>query len=162
MAAWDVAYARLRTYLGECSLHARRLAMARERVAALLPIDEQGYESLDFDAIEHIDWLFYRFIKLQDALGRKLFPQLLIVADDDEEWASRPMIDILNRLEKYGYLPDTWEWRELRYVRNLITHEYETVPKRAVEGIVSVYEKSAYLIDLLKNIENRVAKEELS
>ncbi|WP_353661174.1 hypothetical protein [Hydrogenimonas sp. SS33] len=159
MAAWDVAYARLQTYLNECSLHARRLQMAREKVAPLLPMDKGAYEGLDAEAIEHINWLFYRVIKLQDPMGHKLFPQILIVADDDEMWASKPIIDVLNRLEKYRYLPDAWEWRELRHVRNMIAHEYETLPEKAVEAIQAVFDKSAYLIDLFSKMEKKIRNE---
>ncbi|WP_201353908.1 hypothetical protein [Hydrogenimonas urashimensis] len=161
MAAWDVAFSRLRTYLKECRLHADRLRMAREKVASLLPMIPEDYENLAPEAIEHIDWLFYRFIKLQDTMGYKLFPQILVVVDDDIEWTSRPIIDILNRLEKYRYLPDAWEWRNLRGVRNMITHEYETVPEKAVETIQEAFDKSVYIIELFDAIETKLNEEEL-
>ena len=41
---------------------------------------------------------------------------------------SLPVIDILNLLERYRYLPSASRWQEIREIRNQITHEYRLDP----------------------------------
>lgn len=65
------------------------------------------------DEIEHIDQFLFRFAKLQDAMGEKLF-MLILEFLKEEHTRAKPFIDILNRLEQLGLLDDKNVWLELR------------------------------------------------
>ena len=68
------------------------------------------------------DQLIYRFSKLQDSMGSRLFKQLLEALEEDI--ASLPFIDILYKLEKLLLLNDAKDWIMLRQTRNTVSHEY--------------------------------------
>ena len=154
-------FEKLRMFHDEARRHAQRLEAARNRVARILPLDVRRYDSLNLDEIEHIDWLHYRFSKLQDAMGRKLFPQIVSLYEMDEERSYRPMIDLLNRLEKIGFLENASEWDELRKVRNMIAHEYESVPEKAIAGIEALYEKSEVLLKMFRTCTRKLEEEKM-
>lgn len=63
--------------LNECRKHIRRLESASVKMNPFMPIDEHRYENLSDDEVEHIDQFLFRFAKLQDAIGEKLFRGLL-------------------------------------------------------------------------------------
>ncbi len=68
-----------------------------------MPLDRQKYEQLTEDEIEHIDQFLFRFAKLQDAMGQKLFKNIMLFLDEEIE--NKPFIDILNRMEKQDSFP---------------------------------------------------------
>ncbi len=98
-----------------------------------------------------MDQMIYRFSKLQDTMGRKLFRALL---DAVGEWESTmTMIDTLNKLDKYGIL-DLALWQKLRDIRNEIAHNYEDEAE-ATRKILSDIEASLPLVDeVLERVEN--------
>jgi hypothetical protein len=53
---------------------------------------------LSDDEVEHVDQFLFRFAKLQDAIGQKLFKTILLFLREDIE--EKPFIDILNLKEK--------------------------------------------------------------
>ena len=71
----------------------------------------------------YLDQTAYRFMKLQDSLGEKVMPGLLLATLDplppDATFAEK-----LQRLERLGALPSVTAWRLLREVRNSLAHEY--------------------------------------
>ena len=154
-------YEKLKMFHHEAARHAQRLEAARERVAKILPLNTERYETLGLDEIEHIDWLHYRFTKLQDTMGRKLFPQIMVLYELDEEWAYRPMRDLLNRLEKVGFIERAEIWDELRKVRNLIAHEYETDNMKAIASIESLYRHSETLLRIFEQCHHKMERERM-
>jgi hypothetical protein len=62
-----------------------------------MPLDASRYQQLSDDEIEPIDQFLYRFTKLQDAMGEKLF-LLILEFLKEENTTNKPFIDILNRL----------------------------------------------------------------
>ncbi len=119
-------YEVLQATLRECQLHAGVLREAR---------DELGDAHFDAETVVHItteqrrllDQLAYRFSKLQDNMGMRLFPALL-------DWTEEPLpesstfAEKLQRLERLGALESVERWRELRETRNQLAHEYEDAP----------------------------------
>lgn len=103
-----------------------------------MPLDENRYLQLMDDEIEHIDQFLYRFSKLQDTIGEKLFP-LMLEFLKEEHVKNKPFIDVLNRLEQLGLLEDKNTWLELRKIRNNINHQYEDEAKQATEGLNAIY-----------------------
>ncbi len=92
-----------------------------------------AFPSLDESRLEHIDQFIYRFSKLQDAMGKRLFPTLYGLLEEDE--SPRPFIDILTRLEKLGVITDAEDWQVLRNIRNTIAHEYPGSVEQTVTAL---------------------------
>ena len=107
-------------------------------MSVFMPLDAKRYQQLTDGEIEHIDQFLFRFAKLQDAMGEKLF-LLLLEFLKEENTRNKPFIDILNRLEQLGILEDKNVWLELRKIRNNIAHQYEDEPQQAVEALNAIY-----------------------
>jgi len=69
---------RLEKIFYECAKHLERMNSASKKMANFMPIDEQKYIALTEDEIEHIDQFLFRFSKLQDRMGQKLFKAMLV------------------------------------------------------------------------------------
>lgn len=128
---------RLREILHEISVHTRRIATASASCNSLFPLTGDRYRGLSDDEIAHIDQLLYRFTKLQDALGAKLFPALVGLLREDA--ASMTVIDKLQVLEQAGVVPDADAWTRLREIRNQLAHDYEDDPHQAVVYLNDVF-----------------------
>ena len=113
-------------------------------MAIFMPLNAESFQRLNEDEIEHIDQFLFRFSKLQDAIGEKLFI-LLLECLQEEHIKNRPFIDILNRLEQLGLLEDKNFWLELRKIRNNIAHQYEDEPQLAAEALNAIYAKKSVL-----------------
>ena len=74
----------------------------------------------------------------QDAMGAKIFRYILEYLD---EVTSLPMRDILNRLEKYKFLPDANEWIYIRELRNEIAHDYPLMENDVVHILNELFTK---------------------
>jgi hypothetical protein len=129
---------RIEKLIGECDKHLKRINGAYVKMSAFMPLDANKYQQLTDDEIEHIDQFLFRFAKLQDAMGEKLF-MLLLEFLKEESIRSRPFIDILNRLEQLGLLEDKNIWLELRKIRNNIAHQYDDEPQLAAEALNAIY-----------------------
>ncbi len=116
-----------------CDLHIRRMRYSSSKIEPFLPLNRDNYYSLDDDTIGFLDQFIFRFSKLQDLIGARLFP--LILEYLAEPVVDKAFIDILNRLEKIGILHSAQNWIELRKIRNEITHEYPTSLNERIAGI---------------------------
>jgi len=117
--------------LEEAKIHRERIEEARKCLAE------------DPDNIPCSDQMIYRFSKLQDTMGRKLFRALLHAVGDWE--STMTMIDILNRMDKLRLIePD--KWREIRDIRNEIAHNYDDDPE-VTKNILSNIEKALPILD---------------
>lgn len=86
------------------------------------PMDALRAASLrhDIDLAERVDAFVARFGRLQDTLGDKLLPAVLI-------WLAEPVgpaIDNLARAERLGWIGSATDWIECRQLRNFMIHEY--------------------------------------
>lgn len=144
----SVTAARWRAITTECEAHARRLRTAKIRCQPRFPMDADTYASLDDDSAANIDQLIYRFTKLQDALGAKMYPALGSVFRG--ETTIVPFYDILSTLERAEIVADPDRWQELRELRNQLTHDYDNQP---AEG-------AAYLNKLFDAVDELIAAAE--
>lgn len=129
---------RLDKLFNECDKHLLRINSAYLKMAVFMPLSVDRYLQLSDDEIEHIDQFLFRFAKLQDAIGEKLFVLILeLLAEPSPK--SKPFIDILNRLEQLGWLDDKNVWLELRKIRNNIAHQYEDDARQISEALNAVY-----------------------
>jgi len=145
---------RWHTVLAECDLHIERINHAFAYTKRLLPLNHGNFENLTDDDITYLDQLIYRFMKLQDAMGEKLFPLTLSLLGEQVE--SKPFIDILNRLEKLNLIPSRIEWSVWRELRNDLAHEYPDEIYERIEAINTLSETVGKIIDVFMTIRRYV------
>ena len=86
-----------------------------------IPMDAQRATTLrqDIDLAERVDAFVARFGRLQDTVGDKLLPGVLV-------WLAEPVgpaIDNLARAERLGWVGSAADWLECRQLRNFMIHE---------------------------------------
>jgi hypothetical protein len=74
-----------------------------------------------------LDQAAYRFMKLQDSLGEKVLPGILVLTLEPLP-PEATFAEKLQRLERLGVLPSVQSWRLRREVRNSLAHEYPENP----------------------------------
>lgn len=122
-----------------CDKHILRINEALEELSSIFPLTTENYTTLNSEEIRCLDQFIFRFSKLQDAMGAKIFRYLLEYLDEDVN--ALPMRDILNRLEKYRFLPDANEWIYIRELRNEIAHDYPLMENDVVHILNELFSK---------------------
>ena len=140
---------RLKLYFAEASGHIDKIKRANAVLAGVMPMNEEALESLPEAAQDKLDILAFRFSKLQDILGDKIFRMILEYSGFNVQ---RPFIELLGELEREGLL-DLDLWIELRNARNKIAHEYPYDSEKLVSAINFIYSHSDYLIELTQKLE---------
>ena len=130
--------------LHECNQHKKRLLSAKDKLKSIIPLDVEHYTTLDEIYISIIDQMIFRFSKLQDTMGDKIFPSILELSG--EKVKAMTFIDRLNRLEELELLYKD-EWMTLRKDRNEIAHEYSFNQDEVVDSINLIFNR---VDDLLK------------
>ncbi len=74
-----------------------------------------------------LNQLAYRFIKLQDTLGERVLPGLLVLKGEPLA-ESATFAEKLQCLDRLGAIASAENWRVLRELRNQIAHEYSDAP----------------------------------
>lgn len=124
---------KLKPALEECALHVRRLLAAYEDARIFPALGLGQHTSLTDEQVRVLDQLVFRFGKLQDAMGLRLIPALLLLV---QEWRdAEPFLDKLNRAEKLGMVPSVNTWQRLRELRNQTAHEYPNQPERVIANL---------------------------
>lgn len=138
----------------ECNNHIDRMNKAHAKLKSLFPLTEDKYKTLDDDKISYLDQYLYRFSKLQDSIGQKLFKAVLEYKK--EEISNKSFIDIINRLEQLEYLQDVDTWFLLRDTRNQLAHDYEDDVEELLNIINKIFEKKEllekYYIDIINKL----------
>ena len=142
---------KLERIFNECRKHKARVKSSAKEMSSFMPLDAKRYENLGDREVQVIDQFLFRFSKLQDAMGEKLFKTLLLALDEKVE--NRPFIDILNRMEKIELLKSVQEWRDLRDIRNELAHNYDDDPQESSMVINKIYEKGDILLEIFDRIE---------
>ena len=142
---------RVERIIRECDKHVLRINDSTDQMKAFMPLNSVDYENLSALQIQIIDQFLFRFSKLQDSIGERLFKAILTVLDENID--NTPFIDILNRLEKIGILESVEEWRELRYIRNELSHTYDD-SEEVVLSINKIFSKKDNLLSIYKKIKD--------
>ena len=141
--------------LGELELHFRRTDSVLPAIENQLTGDEHDFDDPEF--VKTTDAFIYRFIKIQDKMGDKLFPAYLQLLQEYRD--NMPLIDVLNDLERLGVIESAQEWIEFRKLRNSLTHEYpgnEDEIIDALEAAVGTYRKMKSIYSKIKtDVETR-------
>ena len=147
----EIIKQKLEPALQECQLHKRRLDYALDKLRGNLPLTAAHWISLDDQTVTHIDQLRFRYSRLQDAMGQRLFPAILHLAG---EWRdNEAFIDKLNHLEKFGAIPASEEWNQIRMIHNCMTNEYPDAPEQNSENL-------NFLVDSISSLENTLTQAE--
>lgn len=133
-----------------CKLHQSKMRFAFSKVSVHFPFDKENYATLSMEDQSFIDQLIYRFIKLQDNMGMKLFPATLDYLG--EEVTGVPFIDLLNKLEELSIIEDAKQWVLLRETRNIVTHEYPFATDEIIEGLNLLSKQVLLLQEILSHI----------
>jgi len=129
----DLNKIKLKKYFNECDKHLQRIEEAYSDIKGSLPLTVERYKTLSKDEVQDIDQYLYRFSKLQDTLGQKIFKLVL----DRYEPSSEPIpfLDQLNKLEKIEFLESAKEWVHLREARNKIAYQYDDEPYEMTQAL---------------------------
>lgn len=117
-----------------------------------IPFDNINFKNILYNSqdLGYSDQIIYRFSKLQDSIGAKLFKSLLLYQGEN---TNRPFLDILNELERMEII-DVDEWFEIRDLRNEIAHDYNHSDDIAINILNSIYKLKDELKDILNTIQN--------
>ena len=143
---------RLEFYLKEAFIHIQRLEDVLEPLNKIYPLDSDKYEILEDDYKDKLDVLAFRFSKLQDLLGSKIFRAYLESAGFVVE--EKSFNELLKELEKEKIL-DIDLWSEFRGVRNAIAHDYPYDHTQKIEAINYLIENVKKLINITKNVRQK-------
>jgi len=133
--------------------HSLRVLYARGKMKDIFPLTTLSeYQNLSDEEIEHIDQFVYRFQKLQDDMGTKLFKS--VVANLGETVVfNKPILEILNILKKYGVISDNVNWQTMREIRNALAHEYLDDINSDIELLNSLFEtKGLELVQIFQAV----------
>ncbi|MEA2029863.1 MAG: hypothetical protein U9N49_12945 [Campylobacterota bacterium] len=120
----------------ELEIQFKRIDQILPQIERLMPLNVEVFE--DIEHIKTIDSFIYRFSKLQDRMGEKLFPAILEALEEYNRRMS--LIDVLNRLERLELLEDANLWIDYRKLRNFLTHEYPDNQEERLEALAMACE----------------------
>ena len=135
-------------------LHIKRAAACKNEISQWGDFGKEVYQ--DEQRIKTIDSFIYRFIKLQDIVGQKLFRFFLDEIGDYRDDMS--LLDILDRLEKLNIVDSSETWMQFRKLRNELTHEYPDNEDDIIEGIklaLDAFSTTTKIIESIRSRRNR-------
>ena len=150
----DLDRVKLQKYFNECDKHLQRIEEAYSDVEEIIPLRVEKYKILSKEEVQAIDQYLYRFSKLQDTLGQRVFRLIYKIYEPFEE--NITFIDLLNRLEKLGFLENTKEWINLRDKRNQIAHQYDDEPYEMTQAINGLLNQKNILKAIYLKIKNKM------
>ena len=137
-----------------CTIHSERMHFAGEKVKDHFPLDKEKYKQLQPEELSFMDQLIFRFSKLQDSMGGKLFPAIL--ENLGEDIRELPFIDRLAKLEKLNVIGSADEWMMLRETRNIVTYEFPFVTDEMIEGLNLLGKHQQLILDILEQVKDFV------
>jgi len=129
-------------------IHLERLERATDEIKRMGKLEDVDIE--DFEIIKTIDTFIFRFMKLQDYMGYKLFKSFLIETGDYRDDMS--FIDMLDKLEKLKIIDSAENWIKLRKLRNKLAHEYPDELEEILADIKEALKWSSYFKNVLLNM----------
>jgi hypothetical protein len=142
---------RLQQVLHLCQRHRSALSDALGIIQGEFTLDRVTLTQPSRYQRQILDQFAYRYTRLQDDMGARLLPAVLLALGEDI--APMAVVDRLNRLEQLGWLPSADEWLALRKIRNEFAHEYPERPDEYMQKFTLAVNAAQRLIVLLKAIE---------
>lgn len=138
--------------ISECDSHLYRLDSCKQFLAEFMPLTVVTLKDASDENIAHIDQFIYRFTKLQDSMGTRLFPSLHRLFENNSQ--PIPFLDILNRLEQLEILTSVEDWQFFRNLRNNLAHDYPESLNQTVLTLNTLYNKWPLLSKLYYQARN--------
>ena len=142
----------LEQVIKELDMHFSRIDAILPELKGYLPLHESYFQEIE--KIKTIDFFIYRFTKIQDRMGEKLFP--IILKELHEYKSSMSLIDVLHKLEKLELLESSDAWIDYRKLRNTLTHEYPDNEDEMIESITLAIEVYKNLKEIYTKMLDRV------
>jgi hypothetical protein len=139
-----------------CAINSQRMSFAWEKIKMHFPLDKEQYLRLRPEDLSFFDQLIFRFSKMQDSMGGKLFPAIL--ENLGEQIKGVPFIDRLNKLEELNIISSAEEWILLRETRNIVTHEYPFILDEVIQGLNLLSNHYLLIMEIWKQVESYVNK----
>jgi hypothetical protein len=139
----------------ECIMHQNRIEYALTKLKTFMPLNIQSYKNLTDEQVEALDQFLFRFSKLQDAMGQRLFTSVLEMLEEPVKEMS--FLDRLNKLEQLMIIDSKEQWLMLRNMRNNLAHEYEDNAAGMCHALNNVYAAYSTLTAIFVKINNFIA-----
>jgi hypothetical protein len=132
-------------------IHAQRIESAMQKLAPYFPISAEKAGQLTTDELALCELYTGRFGKLQDLMGTQLFDLVLDLAGELK--STMTMIDKINKLEQLEVLESVEVWKNLRAIRNHLSHEYPDDPDATAKHLNQVYAMGSVLLQYFQKLE---------
>jgi uncharacterized protein with HEPN domain len=118
------------------------------------PLTPDQFQSIlqNREYFAYSDQVIYRFSKLQDTMGAKLFKSILLYQGEN---TNKPFLDILNQLESIQII-QVQSWFEIRDLRNEIAHNYEENETTSIHLLNTIFEIKLELHRILESIQRMI------
>jgi len=141
---------KLDIYFEVANKHIDMIQKSINYIKPYFPFDSNFSEEIEDDMILFVlDSLVFRFAKLQDWLGEKIFKNFLAYEEYPVEGIN--FFEILKKLEKENIL-DIDLWSIFRNVRNELAHDYPDYNEIA-DNLNFIIKNSDKLIEIAKKLE---------
>ena len=140
-------------------IHVNRINDAYEALSELIPLTRECFIELTADKRAFIDQYIFRFAKLQDLTGQKLFRETLEALG--ENTSQMTFIDIFRKLEKLNVISGLEEWQVLREIRNDVAHDYPLLLQETIDSVNAIMDKRNALIAYFEQIDNFLKRKEV-
>jgi len=144
---------RLKLYIEEAYIHIDRLEDVLKTLDDLYPFTTDILETISLEIKDKLDVLAFRFAKLQDLIGTKIFRAYLLVSQYPVE--DKNFLELLKELEKENII-NIDKWSEFRGVRNSISHDYPFEDDEKIEAINYLIKNIFYLINIVRKIKDNL------
>jgi uncharacterized protein with HEPN domain len=125
--------------LNESQIHFQRLqnAIIALETKFKFPIEENHFQEIlnSTEYLAYCDQIIYRFSKVQDCMGAKLFRSVLLYQG---ETVNKPFLDILNEMESLNIIHVN-SWFEIRDLRNELAHTYDESSSTSTMLLNTIY-----------------------
>ncbi len=146
-------YTKLYQHIDEAQVHIDRLLVVLDALEKMYPLDNIKFKTLSPEDMDKLDVLAFRFSKLQDLLGSKIFREYLSVLQFPVE--DKNFLEILKELDKEKII-DIDIWSEFRGIRNSISHDYPFEDHEKLEAVNYLIKNVYYLMDITKEIKDNL------
>jgi hypothetical protein len=140
---------RIERYFAEAERHIEAIDEALDELGCVELKEPDTLSKLQRFALEIV---IFRFSKLQDLLGTKLFRAYLNAMGFVSEGKS--FYEILRELEKEGVV-DTDTWSYLRHLRNEIAHEYPEDEKVRMQKAALILNGTKELMEIYRRLREK-------
>ena len=144
-------HTKLGLHLEESTIHIQRLLDVLIVLEKLYPLDTDTFENISSENKDKLDVLAFRFSKLQDLMGTKIFREYLSILQYPVE--DKNFLELLKELDKEKII-DIDKWSEFRGIRNSISHDYPSQVDEKIEAINYLIKHVKYLVEVIHNIKD--------